>query len=82
MLRALNGQPIPGIVVDHQWNAHESPLKVAQLEIAVLRIASYLHVHVTPRTPEKKAVESSLKGPYIWGVRGNERTYLSESAYS
>ena len=59
MLRALDGQSISRIMVDHQWDAHESPLKVAQLEIAVLRISSYLHVHVTPRTPEKKGVEES-----------------------
>ena len=52
MFGALNRKPVPRVVVRHLRDRHEAPLKVAQAELAALRVAADLHVHETSGAPE------------------------------
>lgn len=52
VLRALDGQPVPGVVVHHLRHRHEAAAEVAQLEVARLGVAADLHVHEALRAPE------------------------------
>ena len=52
VLRALDGQPVPGVVVHHLRDGQEAALEVAQLEVARVRVATDLHVHEALGAPE------------------------------
>ena len=45
VLCALDGQPVPGVVVDHLGDGEEATGEVAQLEVSAGRVATDLHVH-------------------------------------
>ena len=51
VLGALDGQPVPGVVVDHLRDGQEPPLEVAQLEVPVHRVPPDPHVHVAASAP-------------------------------
>ena len=53
VLGALDGQPVPGVVVNHLRDGQEPPLEVAQLEVPVDRVSADPHVHVAASAPTK-----------------------------
>lgn len=51
VLGALDGEPVPRVVVHHLWHRHEPPREVAQLELAARRVPPDPHVHEAPGAP-------------------------------
>ena len=52
MLRPLDGEAVPGVVVNHLRNGDEAPREVADLEVSVLGVPANPHVHVSSGAPE------------------------------
>ena len=51
MLRPLDRQPVPGVVVHHLGDGKEPAFEVTQLEIPIHRVTPNSHVHVASRAP-------------------------------
>ncbi len=71
-------------MVHHLWHRHEAPLKVAQLEVAALGVATNLHVHVALGAPMKRQQWGIMLDVVIHSSTPSMTfdSYLRDSAYS
>lgn len=51
VLCALDGQPVPGVVVHHLGHSEEPSGEITELEVSIFGIPTYLHMHESLGAP-------------------------------